>query len=221
MPAMSLSAGRRQLRTRTRPLPRRLAGALAGAGVSPDALSLAGIGAAGAAALCLIASRHTGAAAAGLLFVGAALAVQLRLLCNLLDGMVAVEFARHSPRGPLFNEIPDRVEDVLILLAAGYAAAPAVGGNAALGVAAALLALGTAYVRLLGGTLGQVQDFCGPMAKQHRMALLTAALLLAAALRFIGRDGAPVLAVALALIAAGALLTAARRVRRIARNLSA
>ncbi|MFT8209500.1 MAG: lysophospholipid acyltransferase family protein [Symbiopectobacterium sp.] len=40
-----------------------------------------------------------------------------------------------------------------------------------LGWGAALLALATAYIRLLGGTCGLVQRFSGPMAKQHRMAL--------------------------------------------------
>ena len=48
----------------------------------------------------------------------------------------------------------------------------------ALGWAAATAAVFTAYVRLLGGSLGQVQRFTGPLAKQHRMALLTGACLL-------------------------------------------
>lgn len=63
----------------------------------------------------------------------------------------------------------------LILVAAGYAA-----GIAWLGWLAALLAVTTAYVRLLGGSLAVPQDFGGVMAKQHRMAVLTGALVLQA-----------------------------------------
>jgi hypothetical protein len=35
-----------------------------------------------------------------------------------------------------------------------------------LGWLAALLACGTAYVRVLGGALGAAQDFCGPQASR-------------------------------------------------------
>ena len=43
-----------------------------------------------------------------------------------------------------------------------------------------LLAVFTAYVRVLGGSLGLTQHFAGPMAKQHRMFTLTLTTLLAA-----------------------------------------
>ena len=55
-------------------------------------------------------------------FVLAAVCVQLRLLCNLLDGMVAIEGGKQSPTGMLYNEFPDRVADSLFLVALGYAA---------------------------------------------------------------------------------------------------
>src|SRR5439155_982956 len=101
------------------------------------------------------------------------------LLCNLLDGMVAIEGGLQSKSGDVFNEVPDRVSDALILVGAGYATAPALGlaWAGALGSAAALLAVLTAYVRALGAALGTGQDFRGPMAKPHRMAALTAACL--------------------------------------------
>jgi phosphatidylglycerophosphate synthase len=102
------------------------------------------------------------------LYLAVALAVQLRLVCNLLDGMVAVEGGRGTPVGALYNEIPDRVADTLFLVAWGYAC-----GSPSVGWAAALAAALTAYIRVLGGALGQIQDFRGPMAKQHRMAALT------------------------------------------------
>ena len=61
---------------------------------------------------------------------------------------------------------------------------------------------------LLGGTLGQPQDFSGPQAKPHRMFVLTVALLLAPFLY-----GA--LAWGLAIIAAGTVVTIARRLSRL------
>jgi phosphatidylglycerophosphate synthase len=42
-----------------------------------------------------------------------------------------------------------------------------------LGLAAALAAMATAYVRAVGKAAGAPSDFRGPMAKQHRMALVT------------------------------------------------
>ena len=55
-------------------------------------------------------------------YLAAAAAMQLRLLCNMLDGMVAVEGRRSSPNGVLFNEVPDRFEDSIFIVAFGYAA---------------------------------------------------------------------------------------------------
>ena len=47
-----------------------------------------------------------------------------------------------------------------------------------LGLWAALAAMACAYVRQVGGALGQAQSFIGPMAKQHRMAAVTLGCLL-------------------------------------------
>jgi phosphatidylglycerophosphate synthase len=105
-------------------------------------------------------------------FIAAAVCVQLRLVCNLLDGMVAIEGSKSTATGALFNEIPDRLADPLFLVPLGYAS-----GYPWLGWLAALLAVLTAYVRVLGGTLGQPQDFDGILPKQRRMAVLTGALL--------------------------------------------
>jgi phosphatidylglycerophosphate synthase len=113
--------------------------------------------------------------------------------------------------GEIYNDLPDRVSDALILLAAGYALSwPA--HSVELGWAASLLAVMTAYVRVLGGACGLPQDFGGPMAKPQRMAILTAGCILA---RFDQRA----LAVALAVVIAGSLLTLTLRVRRVVRRL--
>jgi phosphatidylglycerophosphate synthase len=143
--------------------------------VSPNAISVAGvvIAATGGTLLILL---GRGCVPAWLALVGAASCVQLRLLCNMLDGMVAVEGGLKSKGGDLFNELPDRFEDTLLLVGAGFAA-----GCVELGWLCAVLALITAYIRALGASLGQPQDFCGPGAKPHRMFLLTVGCLSALA----------------------------------------
>lgn len=201
MEASEATAARRPLKSRGSATVRRAAAALARRRVAPNAISVASILFAALAAAAL-----AGTTAAGTdwpLLLGAAAAIQLRLLCNLLDGLVAVEGGLASPDGELYNEVPDRIADALILVAAGYAA-----GVAELGWAAALAAALTAYVRMLGGALGQPQDFGGPMAKPQRMALMTAACALAIA-------ETSVLAAALGLVTAGALATSAVRLARI------
>jgi len=144
-----------------------------------------------------------------LLWIAGGVLIQLRLLANVLDGMVAVGRGIASPTGELFNEIPDRASDTAILLGVGIAA-----GQAWLGWAAALAAMATAYVRAVGRGLGQQSDFSGPMAKQHRMALLTALCLFCAVAPADWAGHAPetILYVILLL----ATLTAARRLLRLA-----
>lgn len=149
------------------------------------------------------------------LFLAAAAAIQLRLLCNLMDGLVAVEGGRSSKQGALYNEFPDRVADSLLIVAAGYAAA-----LPWLGWAGALAAALTAYVRVAGGALGLAQDFRGPMAKQHRMAVLTAGCLVALVETWLfpTRMALPTACFA---ILFGSLATCATRTRAIARQLEA
>lgn len=203
--AAEIPHARRPLKSRGSLRIRRLAAWLARRRVSPNAISLASIGFAGFTAAAL--GLTTAGGPDALLLVGAALTIQLRLLCNLLDGLVAVEGGLKTPAGELFNDAPDRVSDALVLVAAGYA-----GGVGWLGWAAALAAVGTAYVRLLGGSLGSPQDFSGIMSKPRRMALLTVACLAAIADPF-------VLAVACGLIAAGSIVTCATRLAAIRRGL--
>jgi phosphatidylglycerophosphate synthase len=84
--------------------------------------------------------------------------IQLRLLANMLDGLIAVEGGKKTPTGELYNEIPDRIADVVLLASAGYASQHGPLG-AALGWCAAVLAVGTAYLRALGARRGRPQDF--------------------------------------------------------------
>ena len=142
------------------------------------------------------------------LLIAAALFCQLRLLCNLFDGMVAVEAGKSAPDGGFWNEVPDRVADILILAGIGYGI-----DASALGWAAAALAVFTAYVREIGHALGAPVDFCGPMAKPHRMAVVTAAAAIAVfEPLWHGNDG--VMTAALWIVVLGAAVTSLRRARR-------
>ncbi len=155
---------------------------------------------------------------AGWWFV-AAVAIQLRLVCNLMDGLVAVEGGRRTPDGDLYNEFPDRVSDTLILAAAGYAA-PACAWSVGLGWAAAVGALTTACVRMHGASLTGYHDFRGPMAKPQRMATMTAACLVLAVASWVG-EPPPLIPYALGLVVVGTAVTAGRRLVGISRRLRA
>jgi phosphatidylglycerophosphate synthase len=202
----NLDSGRRPLKTRSAAWAQRLATLLARRRVSPNAISVAGIGfALIGGALLLAVARALIPGWLGLL--GAAACIQLRLLCNMLDGLVAVEGGVRSKAGALFNELPDRVEDTVLLAAAGHAA-----GAVELGWLAAALALLTAYLRAFGGSAGLPADFRGPGAKPQRMFWLSVGCLVAC-LYF------PALEWALGLICVLVLVTAVRRAARIYRLL--
>lgn len=142
-----------------------------------------------------------------------AVAIQLRLLCNLFDGMVAVEGGKQSDIGSLYNEFPDRIADSLLIVGLGYAIA-----QPELGWFAALASALTAYVRVFGGSIGLKQNFTGPMAKQHRMAVMTIGLLLNAIEANL-YDTHYVLLLTLVIIAIGAAATCITRTLAISRQL--
>jgi phosphatidylglycerophosphate synthase len=151
---------RRPIAARELGIVQRLAGWLVARGASADGISVAGMVAGIAAGLCLAATWEL-AEWQRPLWLLAALLVQ-----------VAVGRGIASPAGELFNEVPDRVSDTAALVGLGLAA-----GEPVLGLAAALAAMATAYVRAVGKAAGAPSDFRGPMAKPHRMALVTAVAL--------------------------------------------
>jgi phosphatidylglycerophosphate synthase len=214
---------RRYLKTREKPWAQKLARWIGGTGITPNMISVVSVVFAIGGAVCLMMASE-GCCAWGkcLLWLGAAACIQLRLLCNLLDGMVAIEGGKKSVVGGLYNEVPDRIADPLLLIAAGYSNDWVVKiWGIPLGWVAAVLALMTAYIRVLGGTLGVTQSFIGPMAKQHRMFVLTVACLCGALEAFLmpinqawqGMRGF------LAVIVVGCIITCWRRLALIAREL--
>ncbi|HZP68001.1 MAG TPA: CDP-alcohol phosphatidyltransferase family protein [Rudaea sp.] len=201
------AANRRPIAARESGWARRAAAALARSRITPDQISAASVLVAGTGA-ALLASRADAAS-----LVGCAICIQLRLACNLLDGMVAIEGGRASAVGKLYNELPDRIADSLLIVALGYAC-----GEAWLGWLGAMLAVFTAYVRAFGGALGFAQDFRGPLAKQQRMAVLTAGCVIGAAETYWHAQRYALLAAA-AIVAAGSALTCVARTRALAAQL--
>lgn len=211
---------RRPLKSRQTGWAQGLAATCARIGIGPDEISAASMAFAALGALLFVFAGVSEPGVRALALIGAGACVQLRLLCNLLDGMVAVEHGRGSSAGPIWNELPDRVADVLFLVGAGYCAVGSgivIGGW--LGWLAAVLAVLTAYVRELGRGLDFPADFSGPMAKPHRMAALTLTCIVAAAEPLWGWRGHAI-ALGLIVIVLGAAFTVARRTRTLARRLA-
>ncbi|KDD69040.1 CDP-diacylglycerol-glycerol-3-phosphate 3-phosphatidyltransferase [Pseudomonas mandelii PD30] len=198
---------RRPIKTRSAGWAKRITDILVKRDISPNQISVASIAFAFAGVVALnIDSGVIGS-------ICCAIGIQLRLLCNLFDGMVAIEGGKKSDIGSLYNEFPDRIADSLLIVGLGYAI-----GQSDLGWFAALAAALTAYVRVFGGSIGLKQTFIGPMAKQHRMAVMTAALLLnAVEANVYGTHY--VLLIALAVIAIGSVATCVTRTLAIAKQL--
>ncbi len=194
-----------------------LASLLSKQGFTPNQVSLLSIAFSILGSGMLLLSSTVSADVKTLCLVSAALCIPLRLVCNMIDGMIAVEYDLQSKTGALFNEIPDRLSDSVFLICAGYAAQTGQLGIA-LGWAAALLAALTAYIRVLGGSQGLAQDFCGPMAKQQRMAVLALCCLFAAVEVSVNYKFHALL-LGLALIAVGSLFTCVRRTTNLAKAL--
>ena len=147
----------------------------------------------------------------------AAACIQLRLLANMLDGLIAVEGGRKTATGELYNEIPDRVADVVLLVSAGYASQHGSAG-AALGWCAAVLAVGTAYLRALGARRGHATGFqrpTGQTAAHVSTYLSDVCLRPQRALRSLGNA----LFFVLILLNVGTLWTCIRRTRQLAAQL--
>ncbi len=206
---MDSTNNRRPLASRSSKWAASLTRILAATSVTPNQISIASMVAAALAGLAFYGSGETSGGTRIALLLAAALFCQLRLLCNLLDGMVAIEAGKSASDGAFWNEFPDRIADILILVGAGFGA-----GHPTLGWAAASFAVFTAYVREHGRACGAPADYSGPMAKQHRMAVITLAALVATTEPF--WTATPVvLHSALWVISIAAAVTALRRAWRL------
>jgi phosphatidylglycerophosphate synthase len=209
---------RRPIATRNRRWAQSAATWLASRNVSPNAISIAGMCA------CIVSGLLLGLTSVQynrVFWLIAALGAQLWLTANMLDGMVALASGRDSKVGELYNEVPDRLSDAAVFVGPGYAW----GENVALGYSATILAIFTAYVRAAGKIAGAPNEFAGPMAKQHRMLVITIACLYSMVVppscQILHLDDFDmgVMSVVLTVIIAGCVITVLRRFNRIARAL--
>jgi phosphatidylglycerophosphate synthase len=168
------SIGRRFLKTREKLWVNRLAAKVAMFNITPNQISILSIISAIISGLFLVFTVWHSKWLIAIFFI------QCRLFCNMLDGLVAIEGNKKSKLGDIYNDLPDRISDIIIILAFGYAIDITYQFNTIINYLtwiAALQALFTAYIRTLFISLGTPADYSGPMAKQHRMALISVACL--------------------------------------------
>lgn len=201
------SDGRRPIASRESGWAKASARWLAKRNVSPNFISVLSI----VFSIVAFVAFYFDAAATGnhtVLMILAIVGIEGRLIMNLFDGMVAVEHNKKSSVGGLYNEVPDRVGDAFIILGAGLLAKEQPYGMD-LAYIATILAVVTAYIRTLGASLNCGHHFLGPMAKQHRMALLAISCI-------IGIWYSPVFYYALIVMNIGLLVTCYRRLSKVA-----
>lgn len=131
--------------------------------LSPDLISCLSVGVSAGAAVCFWRSGEQ-----PLLLLLAPLLCLVRLWFNMLDGMVALASGRASLRGEIFNELPDRISDLLIFVGVAHSGFC----SPLLAYWAAILALLTAYVGTLGQAVARRREYGGIMSKPWRMVAL-------------------------------------------------
>ncbi|NLR20473.1 CDP-diacylglycerol--glycerol-3-phosphate 3-phosphatidyltransferase [Pseudoalteromonas sp. GCY] len=202
-------SSRRPLKVRSSTYAQRVAKWLSNKNITPNTISLLSVLFAACSAICLVLLPLSSGPLIWLLPLLAATCIQFRLLCNLFDGMVAMEGGKSTASGELFNDMPDRFADAFVIVAVGYAL-PQFSYAVDIAWCAAILAIMTAYVRTLATSTGAPANFCGPMAKQHRMALLTFACIFTAIEPLFWQQGA-VLYTSLLIISVGSFITVCKR----------
>jgi phosphatidylglycerophosphate synthase len=201
------SDGRRPIASRESGWAKASARGLAKRNVSPNFISLLSIFFSIVAFAAFYLDAHAEASHTVLMIL-AIVGIEGRLIMNLFDGMVAVEHNKKSAVGGLYNEVPDRVSDTFIIVGAGLLAKDHPYGMD-LAYLATILAVVTAYIRTLGASLNCGHHFLGPMAKQHRMALLVVACI--AGIWYV-----PVFYYSIIVMNVGLVVTCYRRLSKIA-----
>ncbi len=215
------SENRRPISSRNHNWAQRLACSLVNKGISANRISLTSLLFAAVGCVALWLSADVSLRWQPSLYVGAALCCQLRLLCNLMDGMVAMESSVKTPTGALWNEIPDRFSDILFFVGVGFAA-----NDMTLALVLSVLAVLLSYVREFGHGVDGTMDYVGPMAKPQRMALTTFALLLASlvgalpVLKTTSVTSSDVLSLSLWVMVFGCVVTLIRRLKRLGDRVS-
>jgi CDP-diacylglycerol---glycerol-3-phosphate 3-phosphatidyltransferase len=171
--------------------------------ISPDVFTLAGVAAAGIAAVCV---AHGW-------WLGALLALAARLAGANLDGAVARARGVGRPWGFVLNELGDRASDLIVFAGLGWLAAGTAGWasiDVVLVAVAAVAATLPTFAALAAAGAGATRRNGGPVGKTERCALAVLATAWPLAL--------PVVC---AVLIAGSLLTAGLRLAAAHRELTA
>lgn len=207
---MSNEDSRRPLKVRGATWSKKIASYLSKKDITPNQISLASIVFSIFAAIFILLIPTASSSLQDIVYpLLAAIFIQMRLLCNLFDGMVALEGGKSTKSGELYNDIPDRVSDSILFIALGYSLT-SFSFSVELGYLAALFAMMTAYIRVLGSSMNAGACFKGPMAKQHRMAILTFSLIISIFETIVFEQNF-ILFIALIIITIGSFLTVLNR----------
>lgn len=163
-------AGLYRLKPASQRLVRPLEDLLVARRVPPDAITAAALPIGLAGGLCLALSDE----APELLLLVPVLAAA-RLVANLLDGLVARRTGAARPMGEMWNELADRLADILFL--GGLAFTPAVEPRLAL--AAVIAAILASYVGITAKAAGARRQYGGVMSKPGRMVVVAVGAVLA------------------------------------------
>jgi phosphatidylglycerophosphate synthase len=139
----------------------------------------------------------------------------------MIDGMVALASGKASLRGEVFNDLPDRVSDVLIFAGVAHSGLC----SPFSGYWAAIFALLTAYVGMFGQAIDAGRQFGGVMSKPWRMVALHVGAWIAAFMILRGKPAVlgwlPVLDWTCLVIIVGCIQTIWLRLSRIFASLTA
>lgn len=167
------------------------------AGVSADAVTVAGVLFAGLGGLGVWVGRHGGP---WLLLVPAG--ALLRTAGNALDGWIAQDTGTARPLGEVLNETADRVADVAMVLP--IAIVPSVPGLLVAGTLSAMLVV--SFLGVVIKAAGGPRVYTGVMGKPDRMAVLSVAAIVGMV-----ADPAVAFTVGLWVVLGGALITLGQR----------
>lgn len=208
---------RREVSTRNTSWAKKMAAICAARGITPNVISVSSMAFALISFLCFYFSTHENQAIRNSLLIISILSIQGRLLCNLFDGMVAVEYNKSSVIGEIYNDAPDRVSDILIILGAGLSINQNFSNEFFIHILwiTISLAILTAYIRVLGSSMGAKGFFNGPMAKQHRMFTITLGTILTLVNENFFNLNYSVIKISIYIILVGSIITILNRLQKI------
>lgn len=140
-----------------------------GLGVSSEAVAICGMILGILAGISFMATSEE--IHAGLFWLLGGTACILRIFCIQLDKILKHPSRDRQAEEVFFEELPERVSDAVTLIGLGFA----INSNSWLGLAAALGAIFSAYVRSFGVSrgAGNHATSTGPMTRTHRLLLVT------------------------------------------------